>query len=752
MIPLSDQPNVNTTSQNPEHTVDLQQAVGMLWAARNYILIITLIVLLFGAFRVVTATRIYEANAVVQVEDENKSIADTLAGGDLGAFLGSPMKTEAEIEILQSRMVLDRVIDDFKMTVTAGPKYFPLIGATIARHHKAADGLAPAFLGLSSYAWGGEKIDVTTLEVPPELVDKALRLRATGSDGFTLADNKGEHLLDGRVGETVDAQTPKGPVRMFVRDLVARPGTQFTVAHLSHQLVLEDLQARMVVAERGKKSGIIGIRFRGSSVQDVTDIVNHIANAYLRQNVERRSAEAQQSLEFLQKQLPELKGRVDAAQQALNAYQMKKGSVDISSETQVVLQQGVELETRRLQLVQQRQEALQRFTSQHPVVLALNSQIAEIDRQQSELKKRTSDLPQTQQEILSLQEDLEVNNQLYTALLNSAQQLQVAKAGTTGNVRVIEYALPPIGPIQPRVALTLTMSLLLGLMLGCGSVVLRSVLLKGVDKPDEVERALGLPTYAAIPFSPEQGRLTRTMARESKGDFILARTAGYNSAVEAIRSLRTSLHFALLEARNNILMLTGPTPGLGKSFITVNLGAVLVQGGKKVVIIDGDLRRGHLNQYFGAPAVPGISDYVAGDADEASIVRNGGMEGLDFVTNGTTPPNPSELLMHERFSTLMHNLAARYDYVLIDTPPVLLVTDAAVVGRLAGSTLMVLKSGEHVMRAIEESARRLRQAGVELKGTIFNQVGGRMGSYGYYGGKYGYDADYRSNYRSSERG
>jgi len=407
-----------------------------------------------------------------------------------------------------------------------------------------------------------------------------------------------------------------------------------------------------------------------------------------------------------------------------------------------VLELGVDLETQRTQVEQQRAEAVQRFSPQHPMVKALDAQLEELAQEKLALQKRTAALPETQQEILSFQQDLDINTQLYMTLLNSVQQLEVSKAGTIGNVRIIDYAIPPINPARPKPVVVLALGSLLGLLLGAGVVLLQKALLKGVDNPEDIERVIGIPTYAAIPFTSAQRGLARTIARsKSSGASILAEIEGRDPAIEALRSLRTSLHFALMDAVNNVVMFTGPSAGLGKSFISVNLGAVLAQSGKKVVIVDADMRRGHLHRYFGVSAGVGLSDHVVGDVDETKVVQRTHIAGLDMVTTGARPPNPAELLMHERFAALIKFLSSRYDYVLIDTPPVLPVTDAAIVGRLVGTTLLVLKSAEHPMRHIEETVRRLRQAGVQVKGALLNQMGARLGSYGY--GSYGYAYAYK---------
>lgn len=727
--------------------IDLRELLGALLEGRWIIATVLLAALVLGAFYALIAAPVYQADALVQVETEGNSVNAAL--GDVAQLLGSgEMPVTAELEIIKSRMVLGKVIDVLGLDLQVEPKFFPVIGEAIARRRTDLAEPASAPLGLSHFAWGGERISIGSIELPDSLVNRSLLLEVT-EQGYSLFDSDGVKLLDGRVGESAKTEdTPYGPVSIFVRELVGRPKTHFEVTKLARSLALNAISSNLRVVERGKQSGVIALTFEGESRQLVTDVANAIVTAYQRQNVERRSAEAEQTLAFLKVQLPELRKQVELSEAQLNKFRLQQGSVNMTKETELVLQQSVELETQRVTLLQKREEALRRFTASHPVVQALDGQLRQISGEQSSIVSRVKDLPGSQQELLTLTRDVEVNNQLYTALLNSSQELQIAKAGTVGNVRIVDYALQPLQPSKPRKALILALSGVLGMFLGVVTVFLRRALRHGVEDPSVVEQRLGLPTYASIPFSDEQRRIMRAIKRGGVGGSqILAAVDPTNLAIEALRSLRTSLHFALLESTNNVVMLTGPSPGLGKSFISLNLGAVLAMSGKRVVVVDADLRRGHLHEYLASPRAPGISDYVAGDVELPGIVKRTSVENLSFISTGTIPPNPAELLLHDRFTEMVKALSGQFDHVLIDTPPVLAVTDAAVIGRLAGCTLLVLKAGEHPLRAIEDSARRLRQAGVQLRGTLFNQVGLGTGKYGYsygYGYKYGYNYSYKS--------
>lgn len=741
--------NAGTLTGAPRADVefDIRRLYDLCWSGKWIILGVTAVSLFLATVYLLIVPPTYMADGLVQVEEDQKSGGAGNLNEISSMLLGTPVKTEAEIQVLKSRMVLLQVIDKLNLTISVFPRTMPIVGSAYFRHHKdAADPLsAPGFL--RRYAWGGEAIDLPSLEVPAKLLNKRLILRAT-EQGYRLFAPDGDQILEGRVGELASATTDEGPVSIFVRDLKAFPGTEFTVERSAVQEVLRKLGNQITVAERGRQSGVIGISVTGPSAGFVAKIINSIEDAYLRQNVERRSAEAQQSLDFLEKQIPQLKGRVDTAQQRLNAYQLKNGSVNVTKETDLLLQHSVDMETQLMSLKQQREEALLRFTKDHPMIKAIDEKTRSIEAELQKIRGQSEKLPTTQQEILSLMRDLDVANELYTALMNSVQQLQIAKAGTVGNVRIVDYAIPPLRQASPKVPAVLGVSLVVGLFLGVAFVAVRRAMLRGVDDPAEVEAAIGLVAFASIPYSGSQKNMFKRGPDEQPGT-LLALSDSRDLAVEALRSLRNSLSFLMLESNNNVVMLTGPAPNVGKSFIAGNLGALLSTSGKRVVVVDADLRLGHLNRFVALDPSPGLTEFVAGDATLEQIIRPAGADNLWLVSNGTRPPNPSELLMHERFTSLIKHLSENFDYVIVDTPPALLVADAAVVGQLAGCTLMVLKSAQHPLREIEETYRRLANAGVNVRGVVFNQVGRHIGSYGYGGYGYSYGYGYGGYYEKS---
>lgn len=723
--------------------IDFRHLIDLLISGKWIVLAVTLIVGFGAAVYAFTSPPIYQSSGLVEVEQDQQSKTSADLGALSSLFLGAPMQTEAEIQILSSRLVLGQVVDRMNLTVSAEPRLFPVIGgAYYRRHQAAAEPLSvPSFL--RKYAWGGESIDVPTFDVPAGALDRQFVLKVTAS-GFELVDEDGQKLLAGEAGQRGSVPFMDGTMSIFVRELKARPGTEFLLTKYSLLNITKRLSSALTIAEQGKQSGIISVTFKGRSPDFVSKVVNNIEDAYLLQNVEQHSAEAKHSLDFLEKQAPQIKETVETAQANLNSYQLKHGSVDVAKETEIVLQSSVDLETSRLQLENDRAEALQRFMPDHPFVKSIDEKLRSVATEQEKLKGRTNTLPTTQQEILSLMRDLDVYNQLYTTTLNSIQQLQMAKAGTVGSVRIVDYALAPKLALSPQKRVIVLVGLVLGFIAGSGYVLVQRMLLRGVDDPTQIETRLGLAAYAEIPYSPEQSKIRGRTTGVEGGQNLLATASSSDIAVEALRSLRNSLHFLLLESSNNVVMLTGPTPGVGKSFVSSNLAALLAISGKRTVVVDADLRLGQLHQHVGLAASPGLSEYIAGKAEESEVVRPiSAIPNLMMVTNGVKPPNPAELLLHERFAKLVESLSKQFDFVIIDTPPSLLVADAAVVGNLAGCSLLVLKSAEHPMREIEEAYRRLLQAGVNVRGVIFNQMGRRLGSYGYGGYGYSYKRDYK---------
>lgn len=734
-----------TAQQHDSDEIDLLALLGALIDGKWVIAGFTVCFAVIGVAYALLATPIYQANALIQIEEKSGS---TLSGlGELSDMLGSTPEAVTEIELLKSRAVIGQAVENLKLDIIVEPNYFPVIGRWMARRYEpeTKDEIASPLLGFDSFAWGGESVDIFQLDVPSSYLSKPLELVAGANNTYTLYNDDGEILLQGTVGEQVSSSG----FTMQVKTLNARPETRFDVVKQRKLNTIIDYQQQLGAAERGKDSGIISLSMQHDNPQYAISILDEVSRLYVRQNVERNSAEAAQSLEFLREQLPQVRKELERYEQALNEYQTSTKSVDITIETQAILDQIVELDTLISEQNLKRAEMERRFTRQHPSYQALLDQMEQLKRQKAELTSKVESLPATQQELLRLTRDVAVTTEVYTTMLNSTQELDVLRAGTVGNVRVIDTADVNVEePVKPKKALIAIIATLLGGFIGVALVLLRKALNRGVEDPDVIEQ-LGLPVYATIPFSRDQEvieggvKIRRPASATPSG--LLAVTNPADLAIEALRSLRTSLHFARLEAKNNILMISGPSPGVGKSFVSANLGAIMAQAGQRVLLIDADMRKGYLNKLFKLPAENGLSELLATRITSKDAIYQTEVEGLQVVPRGQIPPNPSELLMHANFTSFLDNVKDEYDIVIVDTPPILAVTDAAIVGRHVGMSLIVTRFAVNAAKEIEVAMRRFEQNDIQLKGAIFNAVEKKASSYGY--GNYGY---YNYEYKSDK--
>ena len=735
--------NTPTTDTRDDDEIDLLALLGALIDGKWIIIAFTLLFAIVGVAYAILATPIYQANALIQVEEKS---GGSLAGlGELNEMFGAPSKAVTEIELLKSRAVIGQAVDNLQLNVIVEPKRFPLIGNWMARSFtpSAPGEVASPLLGFDSFAWGGESLSIFQLEVPNAYLGETLTLRAENDQGFTLLFD-GNALLSGQVGD----QIQQNGFRLQVSGLTARPGTEFRVTKENRLATINNYQAALMTNERGRDSGILGLSLEHPVPAHARSVLDEISRLYVRQNVERNSAEAAQSLEFLRQQLPNVRQELERYEQALNEFQTSAQSVDISIETKSVLDQIVELDTRISELNLRRAELERRFTREHPTYQALVEQTQQLQRQKDQLSSRIDGLPATQQELLRLSRDVAVTTEVYTAMLNRTQELDVARAGTVGNVRIIDQAEAGLRPVKPKKALIAIIATLLGGFIGVAIVLLRHALNRGIEDPDVIEQ-LGLAVYAAVPLSKDQAQLDKTsklkQPGQRAGSLLLAVNNPADLAVESLRSLRTSLHFARLEAKNNILMISGPSPTVGKSFVSANLAAIMAQAGQKVLLIDADMRKGYLHKLFNKAPENGLSELLAARITSDEAIQQTEVPNLHVVARGQIPPNPSELLMHANFSSFMDNVKDQYDMVIIDTPPVLAVTDAAIVGRQVGMSLIVCRFGLNSAKEIEVTKRRFEQNDIQLKGAIFNAVERKASTYGY--GNYGY---YNYEYKSDK--
>lgn len=726
-----------------EGEVDLGRYVEVLIANRWLIVGIAMVVTVLGVLYALLQRPVYEANLLVQVEDSEGSTRNVL--GQASTLLDVKTPAAAEMEIIRSRSVIGAAADASLVYIDAVPRYAPYVGGWLARR---ATGLSePGFLGMAGYVSGTEQISVRRFEVPTSMEGAQFIVTAEGNGRYSVRNARLAEPLNGQVGTLLKAETAQGPLELMIDVLIGKPGADFYVARQSRQAAINDLQSSMSLAERGRQSGVISVGLQSTNAGQLVKLLNAIGTQYVQQNVERRAAEAQKSLAFLDVQLPLFKRQLEQSEDLYSRYRNQKGTVSLTEEATLALSQSVDRQTKLLDAQQRRTELEARFTPAHPAVQTLDAQIAALKSNLGEIQTRIKNLPTTQQEAVRLERDVRVNTELYQSLLNNAMQLRLVKEGKVGNVRVLDEAQEPKQPIKPQRTIIVGAALGLGLFLGIVAALIRNMLVEHrIRDPHELEMQTGMAVFSSIPSSKQQVGISQRRLTGATGVRLLAIEHPDDPTVESLRSLRTALQFAMLEAPSNRVLITGATPGVGKSFITANFAALLAGSGKKTLMIDADLRRGHLHQYLGLQRHGGLSELIAGSLTVQQTVHRQVVPNLDFLATGQLPPNPGELLTSESFASALQKLSESYDYVLIDAPPVLVASDASSIAAQAGSVLLVARADVSTSGELKEAVRRLSLGGKTAAGVLLNGMDTKRRSYSSY--RYGRyrAADY--NYES----
>ncbi len=693
--------------QQPQNadTITLLEALLILWS-KKFTLFLFLIAGAFVGFVISNWLRPqYSSDILLQIDVKGGKSGKAI--GDMGALLDVASPADAEIELIKSRMVLSYVVDAERMCFNATP-----VGAKDRfLHHEG-------------------RMDLDSLRIPFTERPEKWRARAVSEDSFEVLTADDKVLLTGKVGEMCSAAYAGDTLNIRVARMLALPGQMFVLSQTSELGAIAALKAGLKIGEKGKQTGIIEASYSHRYPDRAASILNTIAKTYLRQNVEMRSAEAEKTLEFLEKQLPGVKAKLDSAEKVLADYRYSIGSVDMTGETQAHLQKESQLQNQLLQLEQQRQQATRLFKEEHPNVQTIIKQQNQLKAELAKLKKNAEKMPLTQQEVMRLKEDASVNNEIYTEMLNKVQQLRVVRAGEVGNVRIVDFARVNALPSKPKKMNIIICSIAASFMIGVLLIFLLRMLRNGVRSVTEIERETNTSVLARIPEHENKihGKSKKIFVQDNPNDAVS----------ESIRSVLTAIDFSFNTNKDHqIVLIAGLIPGAGKSFVSINLAATVASVGKKVLYIDGDMRKATC-RYTDV----GLADVLMGRMtfDEA-VYRNSEI-GFDILESGKFKMAAFELLRGDMFKNLLEELRPRYDKIIIDTPPTSLVADTYMIAPLVDINLIVLHYGHHSMEAIQESLQNLNRYSDKPKAFVLNHCEHRSG-YGYgYGYGYGHYGHY----------
>jgi tyrosine-protein kinase Etk/Wzc len=721
----------------PSHDDDairLSEYLDILIDRRWLVAGITAVAVALGVAYALLSTPVYQSNLLIQVEDSAPDAKNFL--GDTANLFDVKTPASGEIQIIRSRMIMSGAVEATRLYIHARPRYIPIIGEWLARRAKGVS--EPGFLGMSGYVSGKEVINIAKFDVPPVFEDQApFTITAQSDDQYTLTHPDLDEPIIGSIGKVLTQQLPGGVLELLVSQLDGKPGAQFLVSRASLLATTEDLQRRVQLNEQGKQSNVISATLEDSDRDRLRRILDEIGTQYVRQNVDRKAAEAEKTLQFLDKQLPDFKKQLENSEDAYADFRNKNGTIAFDEEAKAILGQAVQLQSKLLESEQLRRDLLSRFTETNPKVRVIDGQIAAFRHELDGVDRRVSAMPVLQRDALRLERDVRVNGELYKSLLNSSLQLRLVKEGKVGNVRLLDKATEPKRPVKPQKPLVVALSLVLGLFSGIALAIVRSKMASGIHNPQEIEDRLGLSVYSVVPQALEQDALLQLIATGAGGAQVLAVTAPESLAIESLRNLRISLQLALMESGSNRVLVTGATPGVGKSFVSSNYAVIMAQAGKRVLLIDADLRKGHINKSFGLSRQGGLADVLAGDMAFEQAIHSQVLPNLDVLTTGNYPFNPANMMLSSALGDILDGASQRYDLVVIDSPPVLVAADAAAVSAHVGAILLVARDGLTQIGELSESVKRLAHANQRVSGVVFNGMDLSRRHYGSYGYKYG---------------
>lgn len=637
----------------------------------------------------------YTSQVVIQVATEQRRSVPNARQLDMVDLLQSDSKSETEIELVQTNSVVDPVVRG---------------------QHLGFVGKSEGILRRLQQKDGSVEIDSLRLPALPDPTRDFWRLVTLSDlDSFAILSPGSEMVLKGRVGSLSQVQVGKDTLAIQVASLQSEPGETFRLAVLEHAEAVDAVQSKIKVSERGRKTGVIELSFTSGSPEKAQRILNALAASYIERNVEVRAEETRKSIDFLQRQILPVKARLDSLEDILNGYRLKKGTVDIGAEARVALDEQSRIQQQLLALDQQKQELLRLYRPDHPAVAAIDAQRTKLEQALAGSSRQMRSLPLTQQQIQKLNRDIDVNQQLYTSLLNNIQQLQVVMGGQESSARIVDPAERPARPSRKLAYYALLAGILGGFGLGAMVAVSLHLARARIESPADLEE-FGFPVHSQIPESSVENSQRRTKGKRPA----LASLAPDDLAIETLRAVRANLEWGWSNDQARVLAVTGPIPGVGKSFVARNLAVLFAQIGRRVVLVDADLRRGSLHDQIEGQDCPGLAELILGEQPLESLLRPTGVPGLLLLGKGMRTSNPSDLLASPRFSSALETLAKHTDVVIVDTSPLLLVSDALHAMSKATQSVIVLEANRHPPREIREVLRRIGPAQINKLGFVLN--------------------------------
>lgn len=707
----------NTVDQSDEN-VDFLALMLTLLRGWKIILLLAILGLIIGVLYTRYVNPTYQANALIQIEENSQGIS--ALGANISQLV-TPVasKAQTEAELIKSRMVLNPVIDLLHLDIQVSD---PSVGYLDRLQTDHTYTQLNTREGVSLETSNGQ-VQVSEFIVPQAYLNHPFTL-IRSKTGFTLSDDISRY--QGQFDQPSIFRTTAGEIQLTVTEL---PTSQhpIKITKQTQQNASDVINSALTVKEMGSQvtTGIIQLSLIGTNQEQISLILKEIALSYIDQNQSRGSEETTKTLKFMETQIPLLKQKLEASEATYNKFREKSGTIDVGKEAELLVTENYQIDAQLNDLKLKKAELTTYYTGEHPLVIQINDQLRTLNARKSEISNSVERLPEVQREFLKLSEDANINREIYLTMLKNYEQLKIVKAGQVGFARIIDLPISTFNAIAPKKPLIWLLATLLGSILGVLFVLIRGVTQNVIKDPERLEAKMGVPVIAAIPSSKS---LTR-FGKSKRATNPLLSYANRNSlSYEAIKGLRTFLMFGLLSADKTnqggqVTVFTAESPDVGKSLLCANLAEVFSQLDKKILIIDADMHLGTLHTVFNMESTTGLADYFSVDSPTLSgITHPTNISNVDLIPRGELPPNPSSLLASDKFSELMAQLTTHYDYIFINSPPVLAATDALILAQYADIVIMVTKYNDSLEGQLGYAIKQMTKANIKVDGIVINDM------------------------------
>jgi len=489
-------------------------------------------------------------------------------------------------------------------------------------------------------------------------------------------------------------------------------------------------------------------------------------------SIEEKETITAQRLNELNQQLMDAQvKRVEAETRYMNLKRLGREPEMIQSTQEVIGNSFIQsLKAKEVELENQYAEMSKKYGPKHPQMVRLKSQMDEIKKRINlevkkiinsirteyevakareetirkafeEMKREAQEFNKKSIEFGVLKRQAESDRQMYELLLKRLNEASVGEDIQAVNVRIVDRAVVPTNPIKPRKLLNIGLSVLIGIFAGVGFAFFFEYLDNTFRTPEDVEDVLGIPFLGIVPdikLHEDEGEDIR--------DLIVFKKPRSTSA-EAFRSVRTNLLLSSADQKPGVILITSPGPFEGKSLITINLSLILAQTGERVLLVDGDMRKPRVHKAFGLDDSKGLSTLLTGHSDIKEVIFESVIPNIYLLPAGPKPPNPAELLGSEKMGEVIRELRKKFEFIIIDSPPLIAVTDAAVLSTLVDGVVLILKAGQTTKELAKRAAKTLKDVNAKIVGAILNDVDLERDRYYYY---YPYYYRYYKHYASEK--